>query len=257
MTPSTVPSDATARFSNRVADYVRYRPRYPSEMLEFLAQTCALTQQSLIADIGSGTGLLSRLFLDNGNQVFAVEPNAEMRAAAEELLADFPAFVSVPARAETTTLPDASVDFVVAGQAFHWFDQQAARREFQRILRPAGWIVLVWNDRQTDTTPFLREYEHLLQVYGTDYALVNHKETGLSVLQRTFGPAIQRVTFDNRQRFDLEGVTGRLLSSSYAPLPGHPDHEPLMAGLQAAFDRYNEDGVVEFLYITELFYVQP
>ena len=256
MTLSTVPSDATTRFSNRVADYVGYRPGYPSEILQFLAQTCALTPQSLIADIGSGTGLLSRLFLDNGNQVFGVEPNAEMRAAAEELLAGFPAFVSVPARAEATTLPDAAVDFVVAGQAFHWFDQQAARREFQRILRPAGWVALIWNDRQTDTTPFLREYERLLCAYATDYAVVNHKEVGLPALQRVFGDGVQLPVCDNRQRFDLEGVTGRLLSSSYAPMPPHPNHEPLMAGLRAAFDRYNQDGIVEFLYTTELFYVQ-
>lgn len=255
MTPTTVPPDATTRFSNRVADYVRYRPSYPRALLDYLARECDLTPESVIADVGSGTGLLSRLFLDNGNQVFGVEPNAEMRAAADELLAGFPAFVSVPARAEATTLADASVDFVVAGQAFHWFDQQAARREFQRILRPSGWIVLVWNDRQTDTTSFLREYERLLRAYATDYAVVNHKEVGLPALQRVFGDGIQRLVFDNVQRFDLNGVTGRLMSSSYAPLPGHPNHEPLMAGLRAAFDRYNEDGLVEFLYTTELYWV--
>lgn len=255
MTPISVPSDATTRFSDRVADYVRYRPGYPRAVLDFLAGTCGLSPCLVIADVGSGTGLLSRLFLENGNRVYGVEPNGEMRAAAEHLLAGYLNFTSLPARAEATTLPDASMDFVVAGQAFHWFDHDLARREFQRILRPDGWIVLVWNDRQTDTTPFLREYERLLRAYSIDYAAVNHKETGLPVFQRVFGPGIQRVTFENRQRFDLEGVTGRLMSSSYAPLAGHRNHEPLMAGLRTAFDRYNQDGAVEFLYTTELYWV--
>lgn len=255
MTPS-VASDATARFSNRVADYVRYRPGYPRAVLEFLAQRCDLSPRSVVADIGSGTGLLSWLFLENGNSVYGVEPNAEMRAAAEQLLAGYPNFTSLPARAEATGLPDASVDFVVAGQAFHWFDHDLARAEFLRILRPGGWIALVWNDRQIDTTPFLREYERLLRAYATDYAAVNHKEVGLPALRRVFGPGVGRAIFDNRQQFDLQGVTGRLMSSSYAPLPGHPNYEPLMTGLRAAFDRYNEDGIVEFLYITELYWTR-
>ncbi|MCB0001733.1 MAG: class I SAM-dependent methyltransferase [Anaerolineae bacterium] len=255
MTPS-VASDATTRFSSRVADYVGYRPSYPSEMIAFLTRECGLSAQSVIADIGSGTGLLSRLFLENGNQVYGVEPNAEMRAAAEQLLIGFPNFTSLSARAEATTLADTSVDFVTAGQAFHWFNHDLTRREFERILRPAGWIALVWNDRQTDTTPFLSEYERLLQTYAVDYAAVNHKQVDPSALQRVFGGDVGRVTFDNRQRFDLAGVTGRLMSSSYAPLPGHPNYEPLMTGLRAAFDRYNENGIVEFLYTTELFYIQ-
>lgn len=255
MTPSPA-SDATTRFSNRVADYVRYRPSYPRAVLEFLAQRCDLSPCSVIADVGSGTSLLSRLFLENSNSVYGVEPNAEMRAAAEQLLAGYPNFTSQPARAEATGLPDASVDFVVAGQAFHWFDHDLARAEFSRILRPGGWIALVWNDRQTDATPFLREYERLLQAYATDYATVNHKQVDPTVLQSVFGCDVGRVAFDNRQRFDLQGVTGRLMSSSYAPLPGHPDYEPLMAGLRAAFDRYNENGVVEFLYTTELYWTR-
>ena len=255
MTPSAA-TDATTRFSNRVADYVRYRPGYPRAVLEFLAQRCGLSPRSVIADVGSGTGLLSRLFLENGNLVYGVEPNPEMRAAAEQLLAGYPNFTSLAARAEATTLPDASVDFIAAGQAFHWFDHDLARAESLRILRPGGWIALVWNDRQTDTTPFLREYERLLRAYATDYATVNHKEVGLPALQRVFGPDVGRVTFDNRQQFDLNGVTGRLMSSSYAPLPGHSSYEPLMDGLRAAFDRYNVDGIVEFLYTTELYWTR-
>jgi len=257
MSTLTTSSDPTGRFSSRVADYRRFRPGYPPALLDFLAQTCALSPRSVIADIGSGTGLLSQLFLENGNMVYGVEPNAEMRAAGEQMLGDYPQFVSVAARAEATTLPAASVDFVTAGQAFHWFDHDAARREFCRILRPGGWVALVWNDRQEETTPFLREYEQLLRTWCPDYAGVTHKEIGLADLQRLFGPNVRQASFTNGQRLDLAGVTGRLLSSSYAPLAGDPNHAPLLAGLAAAFERHSRDGAVDFLYAATLYCVQP
>jgi len=256
MSTLTTSSDPTGRFSSRVADYRRFRPGYPPALLDFLAQTCALSPRSVIADIGSGTGLLSQLFLENGNMVYGVEPNAEMRAAGEQMLGGYPQFVSVAARAEATTLPDASVDFVTAGQAFHWFDHETARREFGRILRPGGWTALVWNDRQVDATPFLVEYEQLLRAWCPDYARVTHKEVGLADLQRLFGPSLRQTSFDNVQRFDLAGLTGRLFSSSYAPLAGDPNHAPLLAALQAAFQRHSRAGAVEFLYTTQLYYVQ-
>lgn len=256
MTTPTAFPDPTGRFSNRVADYVRYRPGYPPALLDFLARTCDLSPRARVVDIGSGTGLLSQLFLENGNTVWGVEPNAEMRAAGEQMLRGYPRFVSVAGRAEATTLPDASADFVTAGQAFHWFDHESARREFGRILRPGGWVALVWNDRQVDTTPFLREYEQLLRAWCPDYTRVTHKEIGLADLRRIFGPGVRQTSFDNGQRFDLAGLTGRLMSSSYAPLPGDPNHAPLMAGVHAAFQRNSDDGAVEFLYTTQLYTVQ-
>jgi len=141
-------ADAKQRFSNRVADYVRYRPGYPAALFDLLRVECAFTSNHAVADVGSGTGLLTKLFLENGNRVFGVEPNQEMRRAGEEFLHSFPKFTSVAGSAEATTLGDASVDFVTAGQAFHWFDPQAARREFLRILKTNGWVVIAWNDRR-------------------------------------------------------------------------------------------------------------
>ena len=151
-----MPSDSNTRFSDRVADYVRTRPGYPTAVLDILGTETGLNPATVVADVGAGTGLSAELFLRNGNTVFGVEPNREMREAAESLLAGYANFHSVAGSAESTTLPDASVDLIVAGQAFHWFDVPRARAEFRRILRPDGVVVLMWNTRRLDTTPFLR-----------------------------------------------------------------------------------------------------
>src|SRR5579864_3199234 len=170
-------SNATSRFSDRVENYVRYRPGYPAEVLRVLRDECRLSVGDVVADIASGTGIWSRMLLENGNRVFGVEPNAEMRQAGERLLAEFDRFISLPGAAEATTLPDESVDFVTAAQAAHWFDRERARREFVRILKPGGWLVLLWNERLTDATAFLRDYEQLLLTFSTDYENVRHERT--------------------------------------------------------------------------------
>src|SRR5580698_5790113 len=152
-------TNSTSRFSDRVENYVRYRPGYPPEVLEKLKCECGLTSGHPIADIASGTGIWTRMLLENGNRVFGVEPNAEMRAAGERLLAPFANFTSIAGTAEATTLPDDSLDFISAAQAGHWFDRAKARQEFVRVLKPGGWLVLLWNERVTDSTAFLRDYE--------------------------------------------------------------------------------------------------
>ena len=247
--------DHTGRFSTRVADYVKYRPGYPGNVLRLLEEECGLDPTSVVADVGSGTGILSELFLKNGNRVYGVEPNREMREAGERLLASYANFVSLDGRAEATTLEDASVDFVIAGQAFHWFDPPSARREFKRVLRDDGWVVLVWNDRRTAGTPFLEDYERLLVEFGTDYKEVSVKymeESALSTLFGANGP--RTASFDNEQVFDLEGLRGRLTSSSYAPQPGHPNFEPLMRELESLFRRHEREGRVVVAYDTKVFY---
>ena len=207
-------SNATSRFSDRVENYIRYRPGYPLEALLALKSECGLSPQQAVADIASGTGIWTRMLLENGNPVFGVEPNPEMRQAGERLLARFPKFTSVTGSAEATTLPDQSVDFVTAAQAAHWFDREGARREFVRILKPGGWLVLLWNERLTDSTPFLREYEQLLLTYGTDYEDVRHEHTSDAV-NEFFDPApFQERVFEMQQEFDYAGLEGRLLSSS-------------------------------------------
>src|SRR5438876_8809599 len=235
-------SRATERFSTRVENYVRFRPHYPREILDLLKADCELTADAVIADVGSGTGFLAELFLANGNQVFGIEPNREMRKAGEQSLRPYAKFTSVAASAEATALPEASVDFVTAGQAFHWFDRQRCRTEFRRILRPGGWVVLVWNDRRTDSTPFLAKYEQLLRNYGTDYANVDHKQIDVEVLRGFFGADPIKKSFPTSQQFDLPSLKGRLLSSSYVPDAGQPRHTEMLDALQRLFDKHQTDG---------------
>ena len=248
--------ESTERFSNRVEDYVKYRPSYPEEVLEVLRRECGLTPGAVVADVGSGTGKLSELFLLNDNLVYGLEPNDAMRRAAERSLAVYPNFRSVAATAEATTLAAKSVDFVTAGQSFHWFNPREARAEFRRILRSSGWVVLVWNSRVREGTPFLEGYEEALRRFAPDYAAVNHQDNaGEEAIDRFFAPnEVYRVTLENAQRFYYESLVGRALSSSYAPLPGEPQHEAFLEALRELFDAHKQDGVVNFLYTTEVFY---
>jgi len=245
--------DPTKRFSNRVENYVRYRPGYPSEIIALLRDECGLTPGSVVADIGSGTGKLAELFLKAGCRVFGVEPNKEMREAGERM--DFPNFTSVNASAEETTLRARSVDFITAGQAFHWFDLERSRAEFSRILKPDGWVVIVWNDRHDDTTPFLIAYEELLHKFGTDYAQAHHRRADKpEVIHAFFGNEPRFKCFSYAQRFDFEGIKGRLLSSSYAPVAGQPGHDEMIAELKRMFEQYKKNGMVAFEYDTHLYY---
>src|SRR5580704_13286269 len=248
-------TDSKQRFSNRVADYLRYRPGYPTGVRDLLRAECGLKSGHVVADIGSGTGFLSELFLKNGNRVFGIEPNEEMRKAGEEYLASYDGFASINGSAESTTLDDASVNFVTAGQAFHWFDQNAARTEFVRILKPAGWVVVIWNERLTDTTPFLRDYESLLRKFGTDYAGVKESYPGEQHMRDFFGPnAYASRTLPNFQEFDFAGVAGRLRSSSFIPAADHPDFAPMMENCKKIFTEYNQDDRVRLEYSTHVYF---
>ena len=248
-------TDAKQRFSNRVADYVRYRPSYPSEMVDLLRDECGLCPDYEIADVGSGTGILSKMFLENGNRVFGVEPNDEMRHAGEDYLSTFNNFSSIAGSAEATTLPDASVDFVTVAQAFHWFEPAATRKEFQRILRPAGFVVIVWNERLFDTTPFLRVYEALLHRFGNDYAKVSESYPRQAQIREFFAPNIfSHKSFPNFQEFDFDGVRGRLRGSSYAPSPDQPAFAPMMVELERIFDAHQHDGQVRMDYTTHVYF---
>jgi SAM-dependent methyltransferase len=246
--------DAKHRFSNRVADYVRYRPGYPPELLPLLQNWCGLRPEHAVADIGSGTGFLTKVFLDFGNRVYGVEPNAEMRAAGEELLRSFPNFTSVAGSAEATTLPADSVDVVTAGQAFHWFRQPEAGKEFHRILKESGRVIIVWNERLTDDTAFLREYEALLLRFGTDYAKVSESYPRAEQMLAFFHPnEFTSHALPYFQEFDFEGLSGRLRSSSYAPAPGHPQFEPMMNELRGIFDAHHKNGIVHMEYRTRIY----
>ncbi len=254
----------TERSSERVEFYLRYRPRYPFAIVDYLTAEAGLTPDWVVADVGSGTGFLAEPFLENGNTVHGIEPNQGMREAGEALLAGYPAFRSWDAAAEATGLDGASVHLAMAGQAFHWFDRDAARAEFMRILRPGGIAALFWNDRLAGGTAFMQEYDTLLKTHCAEYKDVGHRKVGNTDYVRFFGTeatgetgdpqGYQEATFPNAQRFDREGLRGRLQSSSYAPPPGHPGHEPMMADLDALFGQHQRGGQVEFQYVTRIFW---
>jgi SAM-dependent methyltransferase len=246
-------TDAKQRFSARVADYVRYRPGYPSALLDLLRAECSLRAGHIIADIGSGTGFLSELFLKNGNRVYGVEPNKDMRRAGEEYLASYDGFSSIEGSAEATTLDDASVDFVTAGQSFHWFEPDAARREFLRILKPGGWMVIAWNDRRMEEASFTRAYENILERFGIDYKSVKDSYPEADRIREFLTNFSQR-DLPNYQILDWDSLRGRLRSSSFSPTEGHPDYTPMMEELRKLFDAYQQDGQVRMDYFTRVYY---
>jgi len=247
-------ADAKQRFSNRAADYARYRPGYPREVLDLLHTWCKLNPEHTIADIGMGTGLLSKLFLEHGNRVIGVEPNEEMRAAGEEFLMTYPGFTSVAGSAEATNLPPQSVDFVAAAQAFHWFDPTPTCREFQRILKPEGRVIVLWNERLLDETAFLRDYEALLLRFGTDYTRVNESYPRPEQMLAFYGAnEFTSHSLPNFQEFDFEGLRGRLRSSSYVPDPDDPQFIPMMEELQSIFSARQKDGAVRMEYRTRIY----
>lgn len=247
-------TDSKERFSSRVADYVRFRPGYPHEALALLKTECGLRSGHVIADVGSGTGFLSERFLTNGNRVYGVEPNKEMREAGEEYLASYDSFVSVDASAEATTLEDATIDLVTAGQAFHWFDPAAARREFARILKPDGWVVVMWNDREMNSA-FATAYEDVLVKFGTDYKRVRESYPETAAMREFFaGGSMEQRSLPNAQILDWDGLVGRLRSSSYAPLEGQSNYAPMMAALDELFRANQVDGRVKMEYSTHVYY---
>lgn len=242
------------RFSSRVENYIKYRPAYPPEVLQLFRDEMHLRDDSIVADIGAGTGISAKVFAANGNQVFAVEPNELMREAAREYLGDFLNVDLIDGTAENTTLLDNSVDFVVAAQAFHWFDETKTRPEFKRILKEDGCVVLMWNERQLDTTRFLRDYENLLIEFGTDYEQIRHDNITKESLRNFFQTDFSQAIFRNRQTLDFDGLRGRMLSSSYVPSKDDPRYAEMLKKLESLFATHAENGRIHILYDTKVFY---
>ena len=247
--------NATQRFSSRVADYIAYRPGYPQALIPYLARVCRLGDAAVIADVGSGTGILTQLLLQNGYRVYGVEPNKEMREAGEQLLRGYPQFTSINGTSEATTLENRSVDLITVAQAFHWFDPLKTRVEFARVLKPGGRVALIWNVRRTDGTPFMQAYEQLLLEYCEEYGRLIPKHADARMMDSFFGSSsYEQHCFAFSQSFDLEGLKGRLMSSSYAPQPGHPLHSAMMAELERIFRSCQVNGQVCFEYDTRVFW---
>ena len=246
--------DSRQRFSDRVDNYVGYRPGYPAALLDALVALVGDVDSAAVADVGSGTGIFSCVLLERGLRVYAVEPNAAMRSAAERACAGRTGFVSVDGSAEDTGLAAGSVDLITAAQAFHWFDPAASRREFERILKPGGKIALIWNRRRLAQT-FQRDYDRLLREHAPEYGKVNHMNLGRDQIDSFLQPGQSQLrVFDNRQRLDFDGLLGRLQSSSYCPPADSVEYAGLRAALRALFDRHAQQGRVDFEYDCELFY---
>lgn len=242
--------DARNRFSDRVANYIRYRPGYPPELI---AALLADSGMPVVADIGSGTGIFTRLLLQQGLSVIGIEPNANMRQAGEEYLADYDNFISIDGGAEATGLDDASVDLISAAQAFHWFNNERSRNEFARILKPDGRLALIWNKRRQEQ-PFQQAYDALLREMAPEYGQVNHMNLSAADIGEFFAEGEMQVQhFDNYQQLDFDGLSGRLKSSSYCPLEGTPAYHLLIDALRALFEMHASDGLLIFEYDTQLY----
>lgn len=247
-------AEPTVRFSNRVENYVKYRPGYPDAVLEYLQQKFNLNAGTYIADIGSGTGIFTKLLLDKGYKVYAVEPNEPMKAYAESDLKGYKNFTSVAGTAEHTNLLANSVDLVTSATAFHWFDVEQSRAEFKRILKPGGAVVLLWNVRKADTDAFAIAYDNLLLKYSSDYKEVKDKTLNGERLAAFFDQGkFETISFTNEQVFDEEGLIGRSQSSSYVPLPETAEGKIFLTDLKAIFHEYQFNGQVRFLYDTVMY----
>ncbi|RYY60263.1 MAG: class I SAM-dependent methyltransferase [Chitinophagaceae bacterium] len=242
----------TERFSNRADDYVKYRPGYPSEILQFLQEEQGLSTDKVIADIGAGTGIATAVFIRAGYRVFAVEPNQQMRDKAIEQLDDQPAFTAVDGTASATTLDDESVDFIIAAQAFHWFEPRATQKEFRRILRKNGLVALMWNQRLINTA-FEKAYDALIARFGSNY-VDQESRFNSTDLHDFYSPAVPvSQVFYNKQDFNFEALKGRLLSSSYMPVAGETDYEEMITALEQLFNDHQVGGTVRINYDCNLF----
>jgi len=233
----------TERFSGRVEAYRRYRSAYSREIIPVLQERCALTSDSIVADIGAGTGMLAELFLENGNRVFAVEPNTDMRAACEELVERYPRLTCVDGTAENTGLSDQSIDFVTVGRAIHWFDQDKCRYEFARILRDGGWILLAGQGPHQRTEPVARDFRTILENHCIDFARLRQRYDIEAAVRRLFaGGDFQEAEFHDTEEMTYEDLEGFMLSLSVTPQPDYPGFPAMQRALHEYFARHESGG---------------
>jgi SAM-dependent methyltransferase len=236
----------TERFTGRATAYQQYRLGYPAvEVMHVLHEWTGLTSTGTIADIGAGTGMLTELFLDNGNPTIAIEPNAEMRTACAAQYGGHPNLTLIDATAEATTLPHRSVDLIAAGRAFHWFDHARALPEFQRILKPRHWVALVSMGRAKDDSPLSQAFESLLNTHGTDYRYVRDGYRVHDKLETLFpGGEVRQTAIAGKQKLTFDALTGQAMSYSMTPLPSDPRHAAFMKALEEFFLRFSDNDLL-------------
>ncbi|RYY52392.1 MAG: class I SAM-dependent methyltransferase [Chitinophagaceae bacterium] len=240
-----------SRFSNRADNYVRYRPGYPAPAFDLMEKLASLNKVSSIVDIGSGTGLFSEPLLERGFSVTGVEPADEMRRAAEQRLARFSKFSSLPGTAEETGIEENTVDLVTIAQTFHWLDHNLTRQECQRILKAGGKVALAWN-QQHEESEFEKEYTKLRETYRLYPPVATVIDEKL--IHEFFSDgSIERFVFPNPQVLNFESLKGQLLSKSYSPLPGHESYETMINHLIRLFVRSNDNGFVTLNYETVVY----
>jgi len=243
-------SDNKDRFSDKVDNYVKFRPTYPKEAIDKLICKTNITPQSVVVDVGSGTGKFTKLLLLREPLVYAVEPNQNMREAAECELSHYKNFHSVNGSAEDTTITDKSADIITAAQAFHWFDRDKCKQEWKRILKPNGKTALIWNKRNKSGSEFIVKYEEAIKKFGKISSFAHDKIT--EKFFDEFFCSYETFHFKWSQRFDFDGLWGRAQSSSYSPSPDQPNHALLKTALLDIFKNHQTDGHIDFEYDTEL-----
>ena len=235
----------TERFSGRVEAYLAYRPRFPRGIIAFLREHGALPEDAVVADVGAGTGMLAEIFLEAGHRVIAVEPNAEMLQACRELASQRPALEVVEGTAEATTLPDASVDLIAVGRAMHWFDWPRAHREFERILRPGGWVLVATNGHRDSGAAVSNRLSEILRKWRTDSVEADTRRDFKERLQEFLDTSSwQRTTLHHSMTVDFATLLGYAESLSAIPRPGERGYEGMVAELRAVFAEYQRDGDV-------------
>ena len=250
-------TEPTERFSGLASIYAAGRPTYPDSAIDFIITKCQLKPGSVMADVGCGTGISSRLFAARNIQVLGIEPNDDMRKQAEEQSLETidysPKYVK--GEAEATGLPDHSVDAVLAAQAFHWFRPPQAIAEFCRVLQYNGWIILIWNERH-EKDPFTGEYGHLIRTFpDTSKVEMQRRKAGAVLLSDSNVVNASLDWFQNTQDMDWHGFQQRAFSTSYAPKDPQ-GRENLVEGLQKLFDKYQSDGKLIMHYETSVYLAQ-
>jgi len=251
VTPGSQP---TERFTGLAEIYARCRPSYPVAAIDAILSRTNLRPGSVLVDVGSGTGISSRVFAARGLSVIGIEPNADMRQQAEAALADLPGPKPVyrAGQAEATGLPEAKADAVLAAQAFHWFEPAAALTEFHRIVRPGGWVILMWNERDP-SDPFTAAYGALIRSAPEAAAIeVPRGRAGEVLFTSPLFEGAERQVFVNSQELDLDALLGRAFSASYAPHSGEAA-QLFAAALQEVFECFERNGRVVLHYETSVY----